>query len=277
MPAIDSFNKTKHLISNQASNTIPSQVVHLWCMHTKNLASYAQCLQHHVNSLSSLDEQRFHAYKQLEQRLTFLASRVLLKTLLSQYHPCYEPWQWQLGFSAFDKPHIQQPHSLLQFNISHTQGMIVIAFTSCAAIGCDVEHLLRCVPRESLSKRYFSPYEQRALQHGIPQEQQHRFFALWTLKEACVKACGLGLRLPLPALSFAVTQPLTSPQMAQFYSSDSRVNALHWQLWHIPLSDEHTAAVGIAAPTPSPLDIQVFSLDVASLVSQESFGTVCVQ
>lgn len=70
-------------------------------------------------------------------------------------------------------------------------------------VGVDVEMLERVADPGALGRRFFTPQEAAWLPqdptvlHGGSPEVRRRFFALWTLKEAYVKARGLGLHLPL--------------------------------------------------------------------------------
>ncbi|HWK55182.1 MAG TPA: 4'-phosphopantetheinyl transferase superfamily protein, partial [Hyphomicrobiales bacterium] len=69
-------------------------------------------------------------------------------------------------------------------------------------VGVDVEHALREVAAEALTARFFAPEELQALQSLPEADRNEYFFRLWTLKEAYVKALGLGLRIPLDSFVF---------------------------------------------------------------------------
>jgi len=70
--------------------------------------------------------------------------------------------------------------------------------------GIDVENVERPGETIEVADRYFSCFESAALR-ALPVEAQHRrFFEYWTLKEAYIKARGLGLSLPLEQFSFHI-------------------------------------------------------------------------
>ena len=69
-------------------------------------------------------------------------------------------------------------------------------------VGIDVESADRLAEPKNLATRFFSPDEVERLQACAPAEQRVRFTELWTLKEAFLKALGVGLAMPLGAMSF---------------------------------------------------------------------------
>jgi len=71
-------------------------------------------------------------------------------------------------------------------------------------VGIDVEHIGRRAGTGALAERHFSSSENLLLA-SLPSTGAHAlFFSLWTLKEAYVKARGLGLGLPLDVVSFQI-------------------------------------------------------------------------
>jgi phosphopantetheinyl transferase len=82
------------------------------------------------------------------------------------------------------------------FSVSHSGRLVVCALAPRGRIGVDVELPRR--PRDvgSIAARYFSPHESRWV--GT---EPRRFFMLWVLKEAYLKALGVGLAGGLDALT----------------------------------------------------------------------------
>lgn len=70
-------------------------------------------------------------------------------------------------------------------------------------VGLDVEPWRDDAPPE-LIERCFSPTERAALAALPAPARPRRFVELWTLKEAYLKARGLGLELPLELISFTL-------------------------------------------------------------------------
>ena len=89
----------------------------------------------------------------------------------------------------------------LHFNISHTEGLAVCAFSG-RRVGADAE-LIRPGPVNSrLFARVCAPREQAWIKTAsCPGEA---FVRLWTLKESYVKATGEGLSFPLSGITFDI-------------------------------------------------------------------------
>lgn len=83
----------------------------------------------------------------------------------------------------------------VQFSLSHSGGYALLAVSD-SDVGADLERI-RPAP-ERVAARVFTPDEQRWL--AGDDDYDTRFFTLWTLKEALLKACGRGLTLPLQSL-----------------------------------------------------------------------------
>lgn len=79
----------------------------------------------------------------------------------------------------------------LKFNISHTSGIGVVAFSECS-IGVDIEKIHE--PDYRIVRRFFIEPEQRYILDGESEEiRRNRFFEIWTKKEAYLKWKGCGL------------------------------------------------------------------------------------
>ncbi|TNF22220.1 MAG: 4'-phosphopantetheinyl transferase superfamily protein [Rhodobacteraceae bacterium] len=94
--------------------------------------------------------------------------------------------------NAQGKPFL--PGQVLHFNLSHTEGLVAVALSRGAEVGVDVE-LQRDMPdREGVARSVFRPEEVAGMQAGA--DPGARFFQVWTVKEAVMKATGLGFSLP---------------------------------------------------------------------------------
>jgi phosphopantetheine--protein transferase-like protein len=127
------------------------------------------------------------------RRGEFLASRLLLRGLFSAY---LEREMDDLEFLKGDhgKPYLKG--SPLEFNLSHTEGLVACCFGR-HPVGIDVEKLdLAAWPGERwkpLAERFFSAEERGYLSSQPEENQAASFFGIFTLKEAYVKCCGYGL------------------------------------------------------------------------------------
>ncbi len=138
-------------------------------------------------------------------RREFLLTRVLARTSLSRHAPV-APQEWRFALGAYGRPSILSPRVSLSFNLSNTDGLVACLVSPDAEVGVDVEAIDR--PRETAAivDRCFSPSEAAAVR-AEPESRRHaRFFDYWVLKEAYLKARGLGLSIPLRDLSFELPE-----------------------------------------------------------------------
>ena len=72
--------------------------------------------------------------------------------------------------------------SALQFSLSHSEGLALIALTHGRRVGVDVERMEPTLASGSIPEHFFSPHEVADLR-ALPVEQQlDAFFACWTRK-----------------------------------------------------------------------------------------------
>ncbi|MBZ9674331.1 4'-phosphopantetheinyl transferase superfamily protein [Mesorhizobium sp. ES1-1] len=206
------------------------------------------CLQ----LLSGAERQRHDAIHSQAAQHNFIAGRGLLRTVLSRYHGI-EPRQWRFVANQYGRPSIDPQLGVadLHFNLSHTQGLVVCAVGPVEEIGVDVERRDRDVSVDDLAPAALAPAELlrfRLLRHS---DRRDFFFTRWTLKEAYVKARGIGLSLPLKELSldFAGVSPVISFTDAVDDEED------RWRLWSLRPTQDHIVGLAIASPV-APLGVR---------------------
>lgn len=125
-----------------------------------------------------------------------LVTRAMARHVLSNYLPDVSPERWRFERGEHGRPAVARdmPEAVRapNFNIAHTEGLVVMAVGRVELLGVDAE---RIDPRVRLpvARRYFSGAEADALD-ALPEEQRaRRFQRLWTLKEAYLKALGTGI------------------------------------------------------------------------------------
>jgi 4'-phosphopantetheinyl transferase len=82
------------------------------------------------------------------------------------------------------------------FNVAHSKGLAVFAFTHNLEVGVDVELLRPLADLEGVAGLALAPSEAAELQSVPAGERATAFFACWTRKEAYLKASGNGLGSP---------------------------------------------------------------------------------
>ncbi len=151
--------------------------------------------------LSSDERARAARFRFERDRRRYTVGRGLLRRLLAGYVGI-APEDVPFRYGSFDKPFLDGPGPW--FNLSHSGGVALYAFSSAAEIGVDVELDDPAFARERIAERFFSTGEVAALR-ALPAEQQGRaFLACWTRKEAFLKARGDGLSLALDSFEVSL-------------------------------------------------------------------------
>ena len=103
--------------------------------------------------------------------------------------------------------------------------MIVVARDR--RVGIDLEHRLLAAELLPLAPTFCAPAELAALRHLSPETQAATLTALWTAKEAYLKARGIGLILPPQEVEIALA-PSAPPSLVRV--SDDPHEAIRWTL-----------------------------------------------
>lgn len=107
-----------------------------------------------------------------------------------------------IGKTELGKPIIKKPNNLnLDISISHSGSYLVIGICDNGKIGVDVE-LLKDIDFR-VFRNCLSVSEEIYVNSGKKIKQRlENFYEIWTRKEACLKALGIGLQKPLPIMQF---------------------------------------------------------------------------
>jgi 4'-phosphopantetheinyl transferase len=134
----------------------------------------------------------------------FLAGRTLRRMALSCYANVPERL-WTFATNEHGRPTVDEPcaHRNLYFNLSHTSGVAVLAVGRIPEIGIDVESIDRPVDIEGIARVVFTQSERDSIFTCANGSERDRFFDLWTLKEAYMKARGRGFSLPPDSFALA--------------------------------------------------------------------------
>src|SRR5579859_7261822 len=149
--------------------------------------------------LSVEERERYHKFLFEPDRLLYLTAHAQIRSLLSLYDEDIGAADWTFSTNHYGRPEIAGPHrgSPLRFNLSHTRGCVVSAFTRGRAVGIDVENRERKVDALAVARHSFAPREVQDVEALSGEKLRSRFFEYWTLKEAFIKAHGKGLSIPL--------------------------------------------------------------------------------
>lgn len=179
-----------------------------------------------------------------KRRREVLLTRALVRTVLSSYTGA-DPRDWRFGTGERGRPFVAGLP--FDFNLAHTEGMIVCLVSDAPSPGVDVEFMSRRGKLDEVAEHFFAPPECEDLRRTAEAEKRRRFFTYWTLKEAYIKARGLGLVLPLDAFWFALGGD--GPSIAFDHRIEDDPAA--WRFETLALSGDHLCAVALRSPDPA--------------------------
>jgi 4'-phosphopantetheinyl transferase len=148
-------------------------------------AAAAKCIP--PDELAHLD-----SFKRPEIRARQLLAHAALRSLLAERLNT-EPRQIPFCTGPHGKPVLAGEEAKLQFNLSHSRDLALIAISEAFEVGVDVEHIRPMRDLAKLAERFFKPSEASALAALSEETRTTAFFRVWTRKESLLKATGLGI------------------------------------------------------------------------------------
>ncbi len=124
----------------------------------------------------------------------YRVAHALVRAVLSRYAGC-DPAELRFQQAGHGKPVLVAPRVVpeLEFNLTHTKGLVACGIAR-RPIGVDAEPSGRQFD-EAVARRVLQPGEIERLNRFPAEARRREFLRYWTLKEACMKATGLGFRL----------------------------------------------------------------------------------
>ena len=193
-----------------------------------------------ILSSEELDKhRRFHFSA---DRHRYLVSHALLRKTLSKYIDI-SPAGWTFSHGKHGRPEISNPNlAALRFNLTHTAGLVGCVVTLDHDCGIDAELISERHNPTGVAERMFSVSECLEMQQLKDAAQLDYFFTRWTLREAYVKARGIGISYPTRKLHFRVDD---EARVQVKFESDLQENEREWRFHLLRPTPEHIAAIAI--------------------------------
>ncbi len=211
-------------------------VVHLW---QRALNPPQDQVDACLDLLLPEEREKAQRYRVERPRGDYILTRGTLRSLLSRYLQT-RPHDISFQYTEYGKPFLA--NSDLQFNVSHTEGLALLAFVRCRAIGIDVERVRAQTDVRQLAERFFSVHERRSLRDLAGDELHAAFFRCWTRKEAYIKAKGEGLSLPLHQFDVSIDP---NPEEALIGTRPDPLEAGRWTIQNVPVISGYAAAIAL--------------------------------
>jgi len=146
-----------------------------------------------LQTLSPDERQKASRFRKEKDRDNYIISHTYLREILSHYFPKVTQEQWSFCVNAYGKPYLSS-HPDFYFNLSHTGSRAYVICSNLGECGIDVEDVVEMDLDESLLDMVLTQKEKLYF-------KEEDFFETWTLKEAYVKALGLGLSIAMNSIS----------------------------------------------------------------------------
>ena len=143
------------------------------------------------NLLSTNEREHAGRFRFEADRIRSIVARGGLRRILSSYCGT-SPHAMEFLTGSHGKPALLNPSSALEFNVSHSGDCVLIAVTSGVPCGVDIELSRPITEEREVVERFFCPREVEWLSRT-----ENGFHRLWAMKEAIIKAMGLGVSIPL--------------------------------------------------------------------------------
>ena len=231
---------------------LPDTRVDIWCAPLLPEWDH-DFFQVYQKILTPEENQRCERFIFEKDRRQFLLTRGLVRDVLSRYAEV-EPSDLVFCRNDYGKPSVAHPDGFpVAFSLSHTKGLSVCAVASQEIVGVDVESLQRTTAHSDIAKRFFTAAEVDFLNRFAGDQKRIEFLRLWTLKEAFVKAKGLGLVIPLN--SFEIQLASERPASVSFPNTSSG-KPEDWHFLQIHLGNSYILGVALHMKRPKPIGVQ---------------------
>jgi 4'-phosphopantetheinyl transferase len=145
--------------------------------------------------LSSMELEKSKRFLFCEHQNRFVITKAIQRILIGKYLDL-DPHSIEFGFGSFGKPYIKNGRKL-NFNISHSGDIIVLAFKWGTEIGVDVEENCSSSLGQGIEEMIFSEKEALDYTSVAMDKKKEMFFRSWTRKESILKCTGYGLSYDL--------------------------------------------------------------------------------
>lgn len=205
--------------------------------------------QYSTDKIHLSEEETDYANKILIQkkRNQFIKCRKILRYLLSRHLECF-PDGVEIKKDIFGKPHVLGKSKSIKFNVSHSNYFLaVIVLTPnqkqnrvldegvIMNVGVDLESLRRYELKQfekenqfdfgkfivdrrfAIARRFFTEEEQEWLKEYTNENPLLRYYKIWTLKEALLKAIGTGIACSLNSFSVLPLMQYSAEQSTEHW------------------------------------------------------------
>lgn len=212
--------------------------VRVWCLRLERDPARVAAWR---AKLPAEEQARAARFRQPDDVARLVLGRTALRRILGGRLRC-SPEAVSLVLGPNGKPVLPPQSPPWQFNLSHSGDWLLVALAWQRRVGIDIE-VWRDLEFGALAERAFAPEERAALGAAPSTQRAATFFAVWTRKEAVLKARGLGLGA-FPLEEFAVEAgPQVRPQVDRWRGESDPGRA--WRLYTLPVAERCSACLAV--------------------------------
>jgi 4'-phosphopantetheinyl transferase len=176
-------------------------------------------------------------------RRCFAVARGTLRDILGRYLGI-PSGDLVFAYSSHGKPVLARGAggSDLRFNVSHADGLALVAVALAREVGIDIERVREDFATDEMAARVFSLAELATIRMLPAAARCAAFFNCWTRKEAYVKARGEGLSLPLQRFDVSVAPNEPAELLA---SAENSCEVYRWSLQDLQPEPGYVAALAV--------------------------------
>jgi 4'-phosphopantetheinyl transferase len=172
--------------------------IHLWLTNVDRGNWPLDELQRVLSDEERTRSTKFHFEA---DRKRYIVRHATLRQLTGQYLE-KAPSEIEFNLNSFGKPELASANAALQFNLSTSAEWVMLAFARHRKTGVDIEKIRQDLDWREIASHFFHTREMECI-GGLPEaERLDTFFTYWTMKEAFIKARGVGLQRSLLEIDF---------------------------------------------------------------------------
>lgn len=188
----------------QTSNDLKTDSIHIWCIDLDGAVGDLAEL------LSTEEQKRADAKYRAQERNRFILGRGALRSILGNYlNVSGDVLRFNQGEKG--KPVIGNTGLNLEFNLTHCEGMALLAVAKTIPIGIDLERIRARPLQLKVAQRMFSEEIYQELEQLPSDQLDLAFYQHWTELEARAKCEGAGI-FSIDDLQDAITTHHFTPQ-----------------------------------------------------------------
>ncbi len=187
-------------------------------------------------SLSDSERQAAGRYARVEHQERYVVCRGAIREILGVLLGM-APSKVPLEQDEFGKPRLMSGSGKWWFNLSHSEGLALLAVSSAGEVGVDVEALSHGECGQDIAAQWFAPKEKDAISNAPAAKQRELFLFHWVCKEAVLKGVGRGLIEPLHLVDVS--------EIVRGSEGFARVGSTEWFVRLLQPAPEYVGAVAL--------------------------------